>query len=122
MRILRYSGSGDVPRAGIFLGVMLAGLLVLAPALRVFAAPAGQPIRIGSTLALTGPRGPPALLHTIAGDVYGEPTERRRADYTIEVEADAHQAICASAAAATCSMRASSFSFGAPSANWSSVA
>ena len=54
MRIARCSGNGDVPRAGIFLGVMLAGLLVLASVIPVAAAPTGQPIRIGSTLALTG--------------------------------------------------------------------
>ena len=34
------------------------------------AAPSGQPIRIGGTLALTGPLGPTALLHKIAGEVY----------------------------------------------------
>jgi branched-chain amino acid transport system substrate-binding protein len=54
---------------------MLAGLLV-APVLPVFAAPAGQPIRIGSTLALTGPLGPTALLHKIAGEVYVEELNR----------------------------------------------
>ena len=76
MRIARYSGHGHVPRAVIFFGVMLAGLLVLAPVLPVFAAPAGQPIRIGSTLALTGPLGPTALLHKIAGEVYVEELNR----------------------------------------------
>ena len=34
------------------------------------AAPAGAPIRIGGTLALTGPLAPTALLHKIAGEVY----------------------------------------------------
>ena len=59
MRIARYSGNGRVPRLGIFFGVMPAVLLVLAPVLPVAAAPAGQPIRIGSTLALTVPSVPP---------------------------------------------------------------
>src|SRR5262249_26441040 len=36
------------------------------------AAPSGQPIRIGSTLALTGPLAPTALLHKIAGEIYAE--------------------------------------------------
>src|SRR4029434_2342822 len=47
-----------------------------APVLPVAAAPAGQPIRIGSTLALTGPLGPTALLHKIAGEVYVEELNR----------------------------------------------
>src|ERR671911_426096 len=34
------------------------------------AAPSGAPVRIGGTLALTGPLGPTALLHKIAGEVY----------------------------------------------------
>ena len=51
---------------------LLAGLLVLALTIPAGAAPAGQPIRIGSTLALTGPLGPTALLHKIAGEVYVE--------------------------------------------------
>ena len=72
MRIARYSGSGPVSRPGVFFGVMLAGLLLLAPVPPVAAAPAGPPIRIGSTLALTGPLGPTALLHKIAGEVYVE--------------------------------------------------
>src|SRR5258708_9355967 len=76
MRIARYSGNGHVPRPSIFLGVMLAGLLVLALVLAVAAARAGQPIRIGSTLALTGPLGPTALLHKIAGEVYVEELNR----------------------------------------------
>ena len=76
MRIAGCSGNGGVPRAGIFLGVMLVGLLALAPVLPVAAAPAGQPIRIGSTLALTGPLGPTALLHKIAGEIYVEELNR----------------------------------------------
>jgi len=52
---------------------LLAGLvlitLVAPPAL---AAPQGPPVRIGSTLALTGPLAPTALLHKIAGEIYVE--------------------------------------------------
>jgi branched-chain amino acid transport system substrate-binding protein len=50
----------------------LAWLLLVAFAVTAAAAPAGQPIRIGSTLALTGPLAPTALLHKIAGEIYIE--------------------------------------------------
>jgi len=36
------------------------------------AAPAGPPLRIGGTLALTGVLGPTALLHKLAGEIYVE--------------------------------------------------
>jgi branched-chain amino acid transport system substrate-binding protein len=58
------------------LSVVLAGLLVLTLLLPAGAAPSGPPIRIGSTLALTGPLGPTALLHKIAGEVYVEELNR----------------------------------------------
>ena len=50
----------------------LAWLLIVAFAATAVAAPSGQPIRIGSTLALTGPLAPTALLHKIAGEIYIE--------------------------------------------------
>ena len=50
----------------------LAWLLVVAFAATVVAAPSGPPVRIGSTLALTGPLAPTALLHKIAGEIYIE--------------------------------------------------
>src|SRR3989441_1096979 len=50
----------------------LAALVVLIFAATALAAPAGQPIRIGGTLALTGPLAPTALLHKIAGEIYVE--------------------------------------------------
>ena len=49
---------------------LVAGLLVLALTIPAGAAPSGTPIRIGGTLALTGPLAPTALLHKIAGEVY----------------------------------------------------
>jgi branched-chain amino acid transport system substrate-binding protein len=55
---------------------ILAGLFLLATLATAGAAPAGQPIRIGSTLALTGPLGPTALLHKIAGEVYVDELNR----------------------------------------------
>jgi ABC-type branched-subunit amino acid transport system substrate-binding protein len=48
----------------------LTGLMVFAFAGAALAAPAGQPIRIGGTLALTGPLAPTALLHKIAGEIF----------------------------------------------------
>jgi ABC-type branched-subunit amino acid transport system substrate-binding protein len=50
-------------------GAMIA-IVLLALATTVAAAPSGTPVRIGGTLALTGPLGPTALLHKIAGEVY----------------------------------------------------
>src|SRR5262249_12257447 len=50
------------------LAIVVASLLVTPSE----AAPSGQPIRIGSTLALTGPLAPTALLHKIAGEIYVE--------------------------------------------------
>src|SRR5437667_11144410 len=48
----------------------LAALILLTFAATALAAPAGPPIRIGGTLALTGPLAPTALLHKIAGEIY----------------------------------------------------
>jgi branched-chain amino acid transport system substrate-binding protein len=50
----------------------LAWILVVAFAATAVAAPSGPPVRIGSTLALTGPLAPTALLHKIAGEIYIE--------------------------------------------------
>ena len=41
------------------------------------AAPAGQPIKIGSTLALTGPLASTALVHQIVGDIYVEQLNKK---------------------------------------------
>src|SRR5213596_3448803 len=41
-----------------------------------WAAPSGQPIRIGGTLALTGALAPTALLHKITGEIYVEELNR----------------------------------------------
>jgi branched-chain amino acid transport system substrate-binding protein len=50
----------------------LAWLLIVAFAAAAAGAPSGPPIRIGGTLALTGPLAPTALLHKIAGEIYVE--------------------------------------------------
>ena len=54
----------------------LAVLVLLAFTAPAVAAPSGQPIRIGGTLALTGPLAPTALLHKIAGEIYVEELNR----------------------------------------------
>ncbi len=55
---------------------VLAVLVLLALAATALAAPAGPPIRIGGTLAHTGPLAPTALIHKIAGEVYVEELNR----------------------------------------------
>src|SRR5688572_30193886 len=55
---------------------LLAAVLVVVIAATAAAAPSGPPIRIGGTLALTGPLAATALLHKIAGEVYIEELNR----------------------------------------------
>src|SRR5262245_12666223 len=54
----------------------LAAIVLLAFVATAGAAPSGPPIRIGGTLALTGPLAPTALLHKIAGEIYVEELNR----------------------------------------------
>jgi branched-chain amino acid transport system substrate-binding protein len=54
----------------------LVGLVLLAFAATAAAAPAGPPVRVGGTLALTGPLAPTALIHKIAGEIYVEELNR----------------------------------------------
>jgi branched-chain amino acid transport system substrate-binding protein len=51
---------------------VVAALVLLGFVTTVAAAPSGPPVRIGGTLALTGPLAPTALLHKIAGEIYVE--------------------------------------------------
>lgn len=57
----------------------LAIVLLLALAMPVSgpAAPAGPPVRIGSTLALTGPLAATALVHKIVGEIYVDQLNRK---------------------------------------------
>jgi len=55
-------------RALAFAGALLA----LGVAMQAAAAPSGKPIRIGSTLALTGPLSGTAIIHKITGEIYVE--------------------------------------------------
>jgi branched-chain amino acid transport system substrate-binding protein len=55
----------------------LAGMIVLALVASSSAAPSGPPIRIGGTLALTGPLAATALVHKIVGEIYVEQLNRK---------------------------------------------
>src|SRR5437667_453229 len=55
---------------------MLGAVLVFALAATATAAPSGPPIRIGGTLALTGPLAATALLHKITAEIYVEELNR----------------------------------------------
>jgi branched-chain amino acid transport system substrate-binding protein len=57
----------ELGRRGVVAALVLLGFVTAATA-----APSGPPVRIGGTLALTGPLAPTALLHTIAGEIYVE--------------------------------------------------
>jgi len=62
----------------VVMAVTLAVVLVsLAPEPRPAAAPAGQPVRVGSTLALTGPLAATGLVHKIVGEIYVENLNRK---------------------------------------------
>jgi ABC-type branched-subunit amino acid transport system substrate-binding protein len=64
----------SLPRFGCRGG--LAALVLLSFLTTAGAAPSGPPIRIGGTLALTGPLAPTALLHKLAGEIYVEELNR----------------------------------------------
>ncbi len=55
--------------AALLVGWFLSLGLIVAPS---NAGPSGPPIRIGGTLALTGPLAPTAILHKLAGEIYVE--------------------------------------------------
>ncbi len=61
------------------LAALLVGwLLSLGPMIaRARAVPSGPPVRIGGTLALTGPLAPTAILHKITGEIYVEQLNRK---------------------------------------------
>ncbi len=55
-----------------FTAALIAGATSIALAGAALAAPSGQPIRIGSTLALTGPLASTSLIHKLAGEIFVE--------------------------------------------------
>ena len=60
-----------------FSALLLTSLLVLGLIASGIAAPAGPPVRIGGTLALTGPLAATAILHKITGEIYVEQLNRK---------------------------------------------
>jgi ABC-type branched-subunit amino acid transport system substrate-binding protein len=57
--------------------VLVAAALTASAGLGFAQAPSGQPVRIGSTLALTGPLSATAQIHRIVGEIYVEQLNRR---------------------------------------------
>jgi ABC-type branched-subunit amino acid transport system substrate-binding protein len=55
----------------------LVALLLLATPTAGLAAPTGPPVRVGSSLALTGPLAATALVHKITGEIYVEELNRK---------------------------------------------
>ncbi|HEU5319886.1 MAG TPA: amino acid ABC transporter substrate-binding protein [Methylomirabilota bacterium] len=56
---------------------LLAAVLALTPLASVGAAPSGPPVRIGGTLALTGPLAATGLVHKISGEIFVEQLNRK---------------------------------------------
>src|ERR671922_2175032 len=59
-----------ISMGGVVRHSALTACLLLLLTVTASAAPSGPPVRIGGTLALTGPLAPTALLHKIAGEIY----------------------------------------------------
>lgn len=57
--------------------VLAAALLALSAAMQCAAAPSGPPVRIGSTLSLTGPLAGTAIIHKITGEIYVEQLNKK---------------------------------------------
>jgi branched-chain amino acid transport system substrate-binding protein len=63
--------------SGAFRPLLAVVLAVVAAATSVAAAPSGPPVRIGSTLALTGPLAATSTIHKIAGEISVEQINKR---------------------------------------------
>ena len=57
--------------------VLAGALLALGAVLPAAAAPSGPPVRIGSTLSLTGPLAGTAIIHKITGEIYVEQLNKK---------------------------------------------
>ena len=57
--------------------VLAGALLALGAVLSAAAAPSGPPVRIGSTLSLTGPLAGTAIIHKITGEIYVEQLNKK---------------------------------------------
>jgi ABC-type branched-subunit amino acid transport system substrate-binding protein len=58
-------------------GAVVAATLVVLPSLAWAQTPSGPPIRVGSTLALTGPLAATAQIHKLVGEIYIEQLNKR---------------------------------------------
>jgi ABC-type branched-subunit amino acid transport system substrate-binding protein len=58
-------------------GAIVAATLVVLPSLAGAQTPSGPPIRVGSTLALTGPLAATAQIHKLVGEIYIEQLNKR---------------------------------------------
>jgi branched-chain amino acid transport system substrate-binding protein len=67
----------NIARRAAIAFVALSGALALTCGSAWGAAPSGPPIRIGSTLALTGPLAATALVHQLTGQIYVEELNKR---------------------------------------------
>ena len=72
MDVVKSSNRRTVAIAAVALSLGVVGL-----ASAQAQAPSGQPIRIGSTLALTGPLSATAQVHKLVGEIYVEQLNKR---------------------------------------------
>src|SRR5712691_11173848 len=72
----QHRGGETMPAANRSVRAVFGALLALA-AQSALAAPSGPPVRIGSTLALTGPLAATGLVHKIVGEIYVEELNRK---------------------------------------------
>src|SRR5258708_20501564 len=71
------NGGDTMPAVNQSVRAVFGALLALALAAHAaLAAPSGPPVRIGSTLALTGPLAATGLVHKIVGELYVEQLNR----------------------------------------------
>src|SRR6266540_2644817 len=74
----QHRGGETMPAANQSVRAVFGALLALALAAHgALAAPSGPPVRIGSTLALTGPLAATGLVHKIVGEIYVEQLNRK---------------------------------------------
>ena len=71
LKHFRRSSRAATSRRALFCGAV-SGLISLALAGTTAAAPSGTPIRVGGTLALTGPLAATGVIHKIAGEIFVE--------------------------------------------------
>ena len=76
-RNCRYTAAGMLRSLRPALAGLALSAFFLCPTWNADAAPSGQPVRIGSTLALTGPLAATSLIHKIVGEIYVDRLNRK---------------------------------------------